>query len=233
MRCTLLMMMMILAACRPEIGPPPHAARWSEGVHPLGSIEELQGSVANLEAADCGFPVHVQSILPDPVRVPDRHGEWVEIIHYEVELLDLRGWTLRSGGRERTLYSAPLAAGERFRVGGGLRSLGPIRLRNRGGLVHLIDPCGLEISRLGWGPDHGAQLRPGERVTRDPRPALNEKAPPENSQAGLHQWLQMDLNHRPNDYESFALTPELRSRWVEHLASRSLDRQPRTLKPPG
>ena len=217
-----------LWSCRPETGPPPMSARWQHASQLLTAIPELRAPAPSSEVPLCGFPLRVQAALPDPTHVPDREGEWVEVLHQEVELLDLSGWRLESAGRTRSLGPGLLGPGDRLRVGGELRSLRPIQLRNTGGSVRLLDPCGLETSRLSWGAAHGVRLKPGERVRRQRVPAQNAKTPPERPQAGIDWWLRMDLNHRPNDYESFALTPELRSRWVEHLASRGPHRQPRT-----
>ena len=222
-----LLLLLTMAACRPETGPPARAARWLLGAEVARSAHDLRGSALETNSGSCGFPLRLVAVMPDPVLVPDRRGEWVELQHQEVESVDLTGWVLESGGRRRALPSTLLHPHSPYRVGGGPRPLAPVRLRNLGGRVTLLDPCGLESSTLAWGSNHGVRLRPGEQLRREALPVQNARTPPETSQAGSLWWLRMDLNHRPNDYESFALTPELRSRWGEHLASRGRDRQPR------
>ncbi len=224
---------LVLLSCRPQTGPPPRDALWHHQGQLLKSMPELRAAAPASSAPSCGFPVHIQAALPDPTNVPDRLGEWVELSHHEVELLDLAGWRLESAGRTRALEAVILSPGDPLRIGGEWSTLRPLQLRNTGGTVQLFDPCGLEISRLSWGASNGLSLRPGEQINRQRLPVQNAKTPPEESQAGLYWWLRMDLNHRPNDYESFALTPELRSRWGEHLASRAPHRQPRMAKSDG
>ena len=205
---------LVVSSCRPQTGPPPRSARWHHDALRMRAMKELRLTAPSHDVPRCGFPLRIQAALPDPTHVPDRVGEWVEIVHHEIEPLELSGWRLESAGRSRPLESMPLGPGERLRVGGERGTLRPVQLRNTGGFVRLLDPCGLETSRLSWGPTHGLPLKPGERISRHPLPAQNARTPPEETQAGLDWWLRMDLNHRPNDYESFALTPELRSRGV-------------------
>ncbi len=227
------LLVLCASGCRPQSGPPPRTAKWLDNMRPLPSMRHLRDDPLRLTDMLCGFPLRVEAVLPDPDRVPDRDGEWVDLQHHEVEVLNLAGWVLESGGRMRPLGPKLLPPGDRLRVGGVEGALRPIQLRNRGGVSRLLDPCGLEISRLEWGLNSGPRLKPGEWLARHPMPVHNARTPPEVSQAGFPWWLRMDLNHRPNDYESFALTPELRSRWGLHLASRSHDRQPRTPKKAG
>ncbi len=171
-------------ACRPETGPPPLQAQWLRDRVVVGSMAELREAVPPKASPVCGFPVRIEAALPDPTVVSDREGEWVELRHHEVESLNLSGWRLESSGRVRPLESKLLLPGQSFRVGGQTRPLRPVQLRNTGGTIQLFDPCGLEVSRLEWGPAHGTRLAPGERVSRDRPWAQNARTPPDESRAG-------------------------------------------------
>jgi hypothetical protein len=184
MRALILCMCCVAMSCRPETGPPPRQAQWLQGAVRLVSMGELREEVLPREPPACGFPLRIEAALPDPTTVSDRQGEWIELRHQEVELLDLSGWRLESSGRTRPLEYKLLPPGELFRVGGSLGSLRPVQLRNSGGTIRLVDPCGLEISRLDWGPVVGTKLAPGERLTRDRSWVQNARTPPDESQAG-------------------------------------------------
>ena len=171
-------------ACRPETGPPPLQAQWLRDRVVVGSMAELREAVSPKDSPACGFPLRIEAALPDPTTVSDREGEWVELRHHEVESLNLSGWRLESSGRVRPLESKLLLPGQSFKVGGQIRPLRPVQLRNTGGTIQLFDPCGLEVSRLEWGPAHGTRLAPGERVSRDRPWVQNARTPPDESQAG-------------------------------------------------
>lgn len=184
MRALIGLLCLTALSCRPATGPPPLQARWEHSAEVLGSIHELHERALRKRSPNCGFPLRIESVLPDPTTLPDRVGEWVELRHLEVERLDLSGWRLESSGRTRHLEPQVLLPGQRVRVGGPLGPLRPVQLRNSGGFVVLRDPCGLEISRLQWGSAHGVRLAPGERLSRERPWVQNARTPPEGSQAG-------------------------------------------------
>lgn len=116
-------------------------------------------------AAACGASIVIRDALVDPDRRPDRGGEEVTLVNLGAAPVDLAGWRLACGRRERLLPEWPLGPGETVTLGGdGPLTLGTLRLANKAGEIELTDPCGLVRARLGWG---GACPRPppGWRLT--------------------------------------------------------------------
>jgi hypothetical protein len=81
--------------------------------------------------------------------------------------ITLRDWQLVGPRRRQRLEEFVLTGTTASTIG---RSEGLVRLRiplsNRAGWIALVDPCGVEQSRLTWGRDGLGRPKPGHWVTR-------------------------------------------------------------------
>jgi len=138
------------------------ATAWPESTRPL-DVQVTTWRPPPPRASSCGAAVVPVAVLADPTDVPDAEGESVWIRNLGAEPVALDGWSLRSGRARRALDDLVVAAGERLRLVGA--TLRPVRLPNRGGIVALVDPCGL-ATELAWEtrePGH-LEVLPEERA---------------------------------------------------------------------
>jgi len=122
------------------------ALSWPHDARPLG-VSAAEWRPPPPATRSCGDPVEVVGVLADPAQVADRDGETVWIRNVGPELVELRGWALKSGRATRPLDDVTLLPGERRALIGA--ELRPLRLANRAGEVRIRDPCGLETG-LAW-----------------------------------------------------------------------------------
>lgn len=157
--------------------PSPHAVPLPPGTyHPIapgGGVASLRHLERLAPAANCGEPLRLLALLPDPVDLPDRQGEWLELGNEGPEAVALDDWHLSDGRRRRALDDLIIEAHATLRVGGptGALPLWPVRLTNGGGRVTLLDPCGLEVSSIAWGRPACPKPPPGWRVEAIGAPA--------------------------------------------------------------
>lgn len=97
-------------------------------------------ALASRAVADrCGTDLHLLAALPSP---PSGDAEAVWLRNGEPTPLPLHGFTLVAGRQRRPLPDLIAAPGEVIRVV-------PPRLRDRDGMVSLVDPCGVRLE-LSW-----------------------------------------------------------------------------------
>jgi PKD repeat protein len=77
----------------------------------------------------------ISEILPDPIGTDD--AEWVEFMNTQDSILDLRGWTIRSGSTSKTLAGSGLLIGARETKVIRAKDIG-ITLPNGGGVISLL-----------------------------------------------------------------------------------------------
>ncbi len=150
------------AATRPL--PPPTSVR-AVDARQSPRAAEREGEDAAAEGCQSAV-LWVTEIMARPRAVADRFGEYVELFNPGLLPVDLRGWTLSNGRRQRHTWEAlaPLTvpAGGAVVVAGSvdddengdlraLASLGDVRLPDRAGLIHLRDPCGRTVVRFRYG----------------------------------------------------------------------------------
>ena len=159
---------------KPEAGKKPlipsHSAH---SIHPGPGLYTLVRGWQSPRPASCQFELTLMAAMPDSVQTPDRRGEWVSLRNETKKPLDLTHFFLASGRRRLPLDGLTIEAQETIRIGYlGLRSLGPLQLRNRNGCIRLINPCAKEISALGWlrAREGVAVERPRAPIKQNPRP---------------------------------------------------------------
>lgn len=155
----------LCAACRPAPPPLPSPPGLPEPLLPGRGLAVLRPLPARPPALECTGEVRLAAAMPDPVRVPDREGEWLEI-HTDAPVpLSLDGWALEAGRSRLVLEGAVVSPGEALCIGGPSAEVakGRLRLRNSDGAVSLVDPCGVTRSTLTWD-----RARPGGVVRASP-----------------------------------------------------------------
>ncbi|MEZ4268815.1 MAG: hypothetical protein R3F39_20865 [Myxococcota bacterium] len=169
------------SACRPA--PPPLAtpAGLPPALFPGPGLAALTRARPGPQAQTCSDDVRLAAAMPDPVTVPDREGEWLEIRSDAPVPVALDGWTLTSGRSRLALDGVSVAGDEPVCVGGphGVIARGKIRLRNKDGLVSLVDPCGVTRSSLRW-----RRAPPGGVIRAPPPWALNDNGPARGEPSG-------------------------------------------------
>jgi hypothetical protein len=120
----------------------------------------------------CGVDLVIAMVLPNSHVKPDHDGEWVLLQNPSDKDIDLTHFFLTSGRRRRALDHLTIPAGGAAWLGGDKGpSLGSLRLRNTEGCVLLEDPCGDQVSSLGWDvADEGIPIhQPGWLKKQIPR----------------------------------------------------------------
>lgn len=173
--------LVLWGGCRPAPPPLPAPPGLPDTLVPGPGLAALGRPASRSNDEFCTDELRLAAAMPDPVLVPDREGEWLEIRSDAPVPLALDGWTLASGRSRLALDGHSVAPGTPFCVGGGRADLakGRIRLRNKDGAVDLVDPCGLTRSSLRW-----SRAPPGGVVRGSPPWALREEGPARGEPGG-------------------------------------------------
>ncbi len=167
-----------LSACRPAPPPLQTPPGLGETLIPGPGLAALRRPPPRPDDAVCTGELRLAAAMPDPVLVPDRDGEWLEIHSDAPVPLALDGWTLTSGRSRLALDGHSVAPGSAFCVGGARADVatGRIRLRNNDGAVALVDPCGVTRSTMRWrrAPPGGVVRAPPPWAVRGDGPARSE-----------------------------------------------------------
>jgi hypothetical protein len=151
---------------------PPPAPIESLAVSPGLGLRTLERGWKSPASKFCGVKLVLAMVLPNSRMEPDHAGEWVLIQNPGHMDVDLTHFFLTSGRRRQALDHLTIRAGGTTRLGvGDGPSLGSLRLRNTEGCVLLEDPCGGQVSSLGWDvADEGIPIhQPGWLKAQIPR----------------------------------------------------------------
>jgi len=129
---------------------------FSPGEKNIFSEEEDEGEEGGSEKEDDIFPkIRLNELFPDPVKVPDTEGEFIELFNEADELVSLDGWILRdASGKERNLSG--IIAGGGFFV-----EYGKITLNNTDEFLQLFSPQGEKVDEISY-----TQSEPGKTLSR-------------------------------------------------------------------
>lgn len=150
---------LVALSCAAGAPTPPLAPHW----RPVSTAAPLPEA----SPFGCGpVGLTIEAALPDPVRSPDREGEWVRLENRGPWAVSLTHWSLESRARTRVFIEGWVPPGGRYQVGGRRADtyLSPLRLTNTTGSVRLVDPCGVVRGELTWHPGC-VTVPPGWSVT--------------------------------------------------------------------
>jgi hypothetical protein len=109
------------------------------------------------DPAECTGKLVISEVHFDPEGTAEGLGEYVELWNPGPDPVDLRGWSLDNGRRQKRTFEGPtpllIEPGQACIVAASLEAdengdltaladLGKLSLANRGGLLHLRNPCG-------------------------------------------------------------------------------------------
>jgi hypothetical protein len=133
-----------------------------------------------LAPSRCGKSVTLTEIHPDPKRVKDRFGEFIEVYNDSNSRVDLTGWRLSDGDRDSHIIAAAsalvveahsfavLGSSADKAINGGIDvdyEYTNFRLSNHSDRVRLEDPCGKVVFDLSYPQPTGwPKLRSGRSV---------------------------------------------------------------------
>lgn len=144
---------------------------------------------------DCTQEIAITEIMFNPDAAEDRYGEYIELFNFSSTSVQLEGWQLTNGRGDlirfpQTMKIPPRTA---FILGGSeqldLNGEIPIdfewshfSLANKGGLLHLRNPCSESVDRIRYGVRYpwpkqkaGASLERVTRIVSDLKPYLSWK----------------------------------------------------------
>jgi hypothetical protein len=113
----------------------------------------------------CGRPIRIAAAVPRPLP---GDSEAIALVNPGPGPLSLHRFELRAGRRRVRLPDVALGPGAGVALGA--ETLGTFRLRNDGGELVLIDPCGAETDAVAWGETApGDVLWAADLAPRGPR----------------------------------------------------------------
>ncbi len=143
------------------------------------------GDLAQPAGAPCGAVILLSEFMPDPKRVPDHAGEFLELYNPGAEAVSLNGYRLTDGHRDNHLIplTPPVVvppggtlvlAGEGDPKTNGGSPVGYVydhfHLSNQTDRIRFEDPCGVAVIDVAYPSDPGMVApKGGASLTRDPR----------------------------------------------------------------